>query len=224
MHLALFDLDHTLLPIDSDYEWSRFLVRAGVIDGDEYERRNDAFFRDYQAGTLDIDAFLAFQLAPLAAHPRAALDAWHARFMAESILPRVQPQARSLVDKHLRRGDLVALVTATNAFVTGPIARTFGIEHLVATEVEDVGGEFTGRPRGTPSFREGKVVRTEQWLASLGHAWGDFARTWFYSDSRNDLPLLERVSDPVATNPDAVLHAVAIERRWPVLRLFEGAA
>lgn len=224
MHLALFDLDHTLLPIDSDYAWSQFLVRSGVLDGDAYARRNDAFFRDYQAGTLDIDAFLEFQLAPLAAHPRATLDAWHARFMAEAILPQVYPQARELVDKHRKRGDLVALVTATNAFVTGPIARVFGIEHLVATDIEEMNGEYTGRPRGTPSFREGKVVRTEQWLASLGHALSDFKRVWFYSDSRNDLPLLERATDPVATNPDAVLHAVAIERGWPVLRLFEGTA
>jgi len=222
MHLALFDLDHTLLPIDSDHEWSRFLARIGAIDGDDHERRNQAFFRDYQAGVLDIDAFLEFQLAPLAAYPRAELDAWHARFMAESILPRVRPQARALVDKHRRRGDLVALVTATNAFVTAPIARIFGIEHLVSTELEDIGGEFTGRPHGTPSFREGKVVRTAEWLESMGHAWEDFARIWFYSDSRNDLPLLERVSDPIATNPDAVLHALAIERGWPVLRLFEG--
>jgi len=222
MHLALFDLDHTLLPIDSDYEWSRFLVRQGVLDGDDYERRNARFFRDYQAGTLDIAEFLRFQLAPLAAHPRATLDAWHARYMAEVVAPRILPPARELVERHRRRGDLVALVTATNAFVTAPIAHAFGIEHLVATGVEECEGAFTGRPHGTPSFREGKIVRTEEWLAGLGHRLANFTRVWFYSDSRNDLPLLERVTDPVATNPDAVLHAVAIERGWPVLRLFEG--
>jgi len=223
MHLALFDLDHTLLPIDSDYEWSRFLVRMGVLDGEEYERENERFFRDYQAGTLDIAAFLRFQLAPLAAHPRETLDGWHAAYMGEVVMPRILPPARELVDKHLRRGDLVALVTATNAFVTAPIARAFGIDHLVATGVEERDGAFTGRSHGTPSFREGKIVRTEEWLTAQGHRLEDFARVWFYSDSRNDLPLLERVTDPVATNPDAVLHAVAIERGWPVLRLFEGA-
>ena len=223
MHLALFDLDHTLLPIDSDYEWSRFLVRSGVLDGDTYERENDRFFRDYQTGTLDITEFLRFQLAPLAAHPRATLDRWHRRYMAEVIEPRILPQARELVDRHLARGDLVALVTATNAFVTAPIARAFGIEHLVATGVEqDASGAFTGRSQGTPSFREGKIVRTTEWLASLGHEFGHFSRSWFYSDSRNDLPLLELVTDPIATNPDPVLHATAIERGWPVLRLFEG--
>ena len=223
MHLALFDLDHTLLPIDSDYEWSRFLVRTGVLDGEAYERENDRFYREYQAGTLDIQAFLRFQLAPLAAHPRATLDAWHRRFMAEVIEPRILPQARALVEDHRARGDLLALVTATNAFVTAPIARAFGIEHLVATGIEiGADGAYTGRPKGTPSFREGKIARTAEWLASLGHALDGFERSWFYSDSRNDIPLLERVTDPVATNPDDVLHATALERGWPVVRLFEG--
>ena len=223
MHLALFDLDHTLLPIDSDYEWSRFLVRIGVLDGEAYERENDRFYREYQAGTLDIQAFLRFQLAPLAAHPRATLDAWHRRFMAEVIEPRILPQARALVEEHRAAGDLLALVTATNAFVTAPIARAFGIEHLVATGIEiGADGAYTGRPQGTPSFREGKIARTAEWLASLGHALDGFERSWFYSDSRNDIPLLERVTDPVATNPDDVLHATALERGWPVVRLFEG--
>ena len=225
MHLALFDLDHTLLPIDSDYEWSRFLVRTGVLDGDEYERENDRFLREYQAGTLDIAEFLRFQLAPLGRHPRETLDAWHRRYMDEAISPRILPAARELVDRHRARGDLVALVTATNAFVTAPIARAFGIGHLVATGVEErPDGSFTGRSHGTPSFREGKIARTEEWLASLGLDLGRFDRTWFYSDSRNDLPLLERVTDPVATNPDPVLHATALERGWPVIRLFDAAA
>ncbi len=225
MHLALFDLDHTLLPIDSDYEWSRFLARIGVLDGEAHERENERFYRDYLAGTLDIDAFLRFQLAPLGAHPLETLEGWHRRYMIDVIEPRILPSARELVDRHRTRGDLVALVTATNAFVTAPIARAFGIGHLVATGVERApDGGYTGRPQGTPSFREGKIVRTAEWLASLGHALGDFERSWFYSDSRNDLPLLERVTDPVATNPDDVLHAVAIERGWPVLRLFEDAS
>lgn len=219
--LALFDLDHTLLPIDSDYEWARFLIRLGVVDGEEYERRNDLFFDQYHAGTLDIHEFLAFQLAPLAAHPRSQLEAWRRRFMDEVIAPAIRPAARALVDGHRERGDLCAIVTATNEFVTAPIARAFGVEHLIATGVEENAGHYTGRPRGTPSFREGKVRRTDEWLASFGHHWNGFARSYFYSDSVNDVPLLERVTDPVATNPDPQLAALARERGWPVIRLFE---
>lgn len=222
MRLALFDLDHTLLPIDSDYEWAQFLIRRGILDGEHYERENDRFFRAYQDGTLDIHDFLRFQLAPLAKYPRSTLDAWHADYMREVIEPHITPVARELVDRHRQAGDLTALVTATNAFVTAPIARAFGIDHLVATGVEERDGGFTGRPHGTPSFKEGKVTRTGEWLATLGHELDGFERSWFYSDSRNDLPLLERVTDPIATNPDAVLHATALERGWPVLRLFEG--
>lgn len=222
MHLALFDLDNTLLPIDSDYEWSRFLARLGVLDGDDYERENNRFYEHYKAGSLDINEFLQFQLAPLAAHPRDTLERWHAQFMAEVITPTISHQARELVDRHRARGDLIALVTATNAFVTGPIARAFGIDHLVATTLEEVNGQFTGRPSGTPSFREGKIVRTHEWLGSIGQRFDGFERSWFYSDSRNDIALLEQVTDPVATNPDPVLHATAVTRGWPVLRLFEG--
>jgi len=223
MQLALFDLDYTLLPIDSDYEWARFLVRRGVLDGEHYERENDRFFKQYKDGSLDIFEFLAFQLAPLASHPRATLDAWHQAYMDEVILPRITPAARELVDRHRTQGDLIALVTATNSFVTAPIARVFGIEHLVATGIEERDGQFTGKPHGTPAFREGKIARTNEWLGSIGRSWKDFDRSWFYSDSRNDLPLLEQVTHPVATNPDAVLKATAIERGWPVLNLFEGA-
>jgi HAD superfamily hydrolase (TIGR01490 family) len=219
--LALFDLDYTLLPIDSDYEWARFLIRAGVVDGPEYERRNDEFFEQYKAGTLDIHDFLAFQLAPLAEHPCATLDGWHERYMAEVIAPAIREPALSLVRRHRERGDLCAIVTATNEFVTAPIARAFGVEHLIATGVERIDDCYTGRPRGTPSFREGKVRRTDEWLESLGRHWSDFGESWFYSDSSNDLPLLERVSNPVATNPDERLAALAGERNWPVLRLFE---
>lgn len=217
--LALFDLDYTLLPIDSDYEWARFLVGLGVVDGDEYQRRNDEYFRQYQDGTLDIYEFLAFQLAPLAAHPVETLETWRARFLDDVIRPAIAPSARELVASHRRRGDLCAIVTATNEFVTRPIAREFGIEHLIATQVEFVDGRYTGRPRGTPSFREGKVRRTDEWLASLGYPWRSFERSYFYSDSANDVPLLERVSDPVATNPDARLGALAAERGWPIVRL-----
>lgn len=219
--LALFDLDHTLLPIDSDYEWARFLIRLGVVDGAEYDRRNDLFFEQYKAGTLDIVEFLGFQLAPLAAHPVERLDEWRERFVDEMIRPQIVESARTLVDEHRARGDLCAIVTATNEFVTRPIAAEFGIDHLIATRVESVAGRYTGLPLGTPSFREGKVQRTDEWLRALGRPWETFGRSHFYSDSINDVPLLEHVTDPVATNPDPRLAALAHERGWRTLRLFE---
>ena len=223
MNLALFDLDYTLLPIDSDYEWARFLIRQGVLDGEHYERENERFFTQYKQGTLNIFEFLEFQLAPLGAHPRRQLDAWHEQYMHDVVTPRIAPQARELVEHHRQQGDLIALVTATNAFVTAPIARAFGIDHLIATGIEEANGEFTGRPHGTPSFREGKVERTEQWLKGLGHELDGFGQSWFYSDSMNDLPLLERVSHPVATNPDERLAKTAEQRGWTILRLFADA-
>lgn len=220
MNLALFDLDHTLLPIDSDYEWGRFLARVGAVDAAHQQRENDRFYRDYQAGTLDIQAFLAFQLAPLGAHPPAQLHAWHAQFMNEVIVPALRPRAHALVEHHRTRGDLCAIITATNEFVTGPIARRFGIEHLIATQVERDGDGYTGRPTGIPSFREGKIARLEAWLTSRGSALADFASSTFYSDSANDVALLERVTDPVATNPDNRLAEIARERGWRTLALF----
>ncbi len=219
--LALFDLDYTLLPLDSDYEWARFLARLGVVDETEQQRRNQYFMDQYSAGTLNIAEFLQFQLAPLATHPREALDAWHQRYMQEVIKPAMRPAAIELVRKHQQAGDLCAMVTATNEFVTAPIARAFGIAHLVATGIESINGHFTGRPRGTPSFREGKVTRTDEWLATLGLRFEAFSQTYFYSDSANDIPLLSRVSHPVATNPDVRLEALARERGWTVLRLFD---
>ena len=221
MHLALFDLDHTLLPLDSDYEWGRFLGRVGAVDADAYQRENDRFYREYVAGTMDIGEFLAFCLAPLAAYPADRLDAWQRRYMDEVIRPALRPSALDLVAAHRERGDLCAIVTATNEFVTAPIARAFGIEHLIATGVERLDGRITGRPTGIPNYREGKVTRTEQWLGSLGHRWDSFERSWFYSDSANDIPLLSRVTDPVATNPDPRLAAHAQESGWQVLRLFQ---
>ena len=220
MNLALFDLDHTLLPIDSDYEWSRFLVSAGKVDPDHFASENERFYREYQAGTLDITEFLAFQLAPLAALPREELDQLHARFMATVVGPAIRPAARELVERHQAAGELCAIITATNEFVTAPIARAFGVEHLIGVRVEEIDGRFTGRSPGTPSFREGKVTRVHEWLALLGYAWGDFTVTTFYSDSINDLALLELVGRPVATNPDERLEAIARERGWPVRRLF----
>ena len=221
MRLALFDLDNTLLPLDSDYEWGRFLEQIGAVDGDAHRRENERFYQDYVAGTLVVADFLRFQLAPLATHPAAQLDDWHRRFMDEVILPAIRPAARALIARHAEQGDLCAIITATNDFVTGPIAREFGIEHLIATRVECRDGRYTGRHVGTPTYREGKVTRTGDWLRELGRKWSDFERSWFYSDSANDIPLLSRVTDPVATNPDERLAAHASAHGWTVLRLFE---
>ncbi len=219
MKLALFDLDNTLLAGDSDFEWAQFLIEQGVLDREVYEVRNLEFYEQYKAGTLDIHAFLDFQLKPLSRHPRNQLDAWHAQFMQEKILPIFAVKARELVIQHLRESDLVAIITATNSFVTEPIAREFGVPHLIATQPEQVNGEFTGKVAGTPCFREGKIVRLEQWLAGRGLHWGDVAQSWFYSDSLNDLSLLKRVTNPVAVDPDSTLKRHAEQHGWPVISL-----
>ena len=219
MDLVLFDLDNTLLAGDSDFAWAQFLIAKGVLDRELQEARNLAFYAQYQAGTLDIFEFLDFQLAPLARHPRAQLDAWHAEFMATTILPMITPQARALVQQHLAQDAVVAVVTATNAFVTGPIVREFGIPHLVATIPAQQDGAFTGKPRGVPAFKHGKIERVDSWLESLGLHLGGFDHSWFYSDSHNDLPLLQRVSKPVAVDPDETLHAHAQAHGWPVISL-----
>jgi HAD superfamily hydrolase (TIGR01490 family) len=219
MKLALFDLDNTLLAGDSDFEWAQFLIGQGVLDREVHEARNVEFFEQYKAGTLDIHAFLDFQLAPLARHSRAELDAWHREFLATRIRPLIGRAARALVQQHAEAGDLLAIVTATNSFVTGPIAQEFGIPHLIATIPAQENGRFTGQPRGTPSFREGKIVRVDAWLESLGLWLGSFEQSWFYSDSHNDLPLLEKVSHPVAVDADETLAQVAAERDWPRISL-----
>ncbi len=219
MELALFDLDNTLLGGDSDFEWAQFLISKDVLDREVYEARNAEFYEQYKAGTLDIHAFLDFQLKPLSRHPRVQLDAWHDEFMRTRILPIVLPAGRDLVRRHLAGSALTAIVTATNSFITAPIAREFGVPHLIATEPEAIDGEFTGGVRGTPSFREGKITRVEQWLAGLGCGWDGFEKSWFYSDSLNDLPLLAKVSDPVAVDPDPTLDAHARARGWPVISL-----
>ena len=219
MKLALFDLDNTLLSGDSDFEWAQFLIGKGVLDREVHEARNIEFFEQYKAGTLDIHAFLDFQLAPLARHSRAELDTWHQEFLGTRIRPLISPAARALVEKHADSGDLLAIVTATNSFVTGPIAREFNIPHLIATIPAQENGRFTGQPRGMPSFREGKIVRVDAWLESLGLWLGSFEQSWFYSDSHNDLPLLEKVSHAVAVDADATLTAVAIRRRWKQISL-----
>lgn len=219
MNLALFDLDNTILAGDSDFEWAQFLISRGVVDREIQEAKNVEFYEHYKAGTLDIDAFLEFQLAPLTRHPRAELDNWHREYMERHIRPLISDQARALVRSHLDAGDLCVVVTATNSFVTAPIAREFGIAHLVATEPEHAGGEFTGGVHGIPSFREGKIARVESWLAGLGHDWHSFKRSWFYSDSLNDLPLLAKVTDPVAVDPDPTLERHAREHGWPIISL-----
>ena len=219
--LVLFDLDNTLLSGDSDFEWAQFLIGKGVLDRELLEAKNLEFLRHYQAGTLDIHAFLDFQLQPLARHQRTELDAWHAEFMATRIRPIIGAAATALVQRHLKAGALTAIVTATNSFVTGPIAREFGIPHLIATvpAQRPGSGRYSGKPRGVPAFREGKTARVETWLESLGLWWGSFTRSYFYSDSHNDLPLLSIVSDPVAVDPDDTLRAHARELGWPIISL-----
>jgi HAD superfamily hydrolase (TIGR01490 family) len=217
LNLALFDLDNTLLAGDSDFEWAQFLIEQGVLDREVYEARNQHFYDQYKAGTLDILEFLDFQLKPLARHPREVLDAWHADFMKRKIMPIIRDSARELVARH--RDDTRVLITATNSFVTAPIARVFGIETLIATDPEQCDGRFTGGVAGVPCFREGKVQRLESWLGAEGRTLASFERSWFYSDSLNDLPLLERVTDPVAVDPDDTLRGVAQNRGWPVITL-----
>lgn len=219
MKLTLFDLDNTLLAGDSDFEWAQFLIEHGVLDRELHAARNHAFYEQYKAGTLDIHEFLDFQLKPLSRHARTQLDAWHADYMQQKILPLMTPAAKALVKRELADAELVAIITATNSFVTAPIARAFGISHLIATEPEQVNGDYTGRVAGTPSFREGKIVRLHEWLGSLGKTLDDFDQSWFYSDSLNDLPLLNLVTHPVAVDPDATLHEHAIQCGWPVISL-----
>jgi HAD superfamily hydrolase (TIGR01490 family) len=219
MALALFDLDNTLLAGDSDYLWGVFLGELGVVDKVTYESMNQRFYDDYKAGVLDIREFLAFSLKPLADNDPADLAAWHRRFMAEMIEPLISPDAEALVERHRRAGDTLMIITATNSFVTAPIARRFGIDHLIATEPEQVDGRYTGQVAGTPSFREGKVVRLTEWLQAHD---GNLADAWFYSDSHNDLPLLERVANPVAVDPDPELQRMAETHGWPVITLRSG--
>lgn len=222
MNLALFDLDNTLLPLDSDYEWGQFLTRIGAVDAEAFAARNAAFFAQYQAGTLDPVEYLEFAFGTLARFPRQQLDAWHAQFMDEVIQPAILPVARALVSKHQDAGDIVAIITATNRFVTAPIAQAFGVANLIAAEPElATGGEITGKLLGTPPYGSGKVVNTELWLGSLGKSLQDFARSTFYSDSQNDIPLLSVVTHPVATNPNASLSAHAKAHGWPILHLFD---
>ncbi len=220
MKLALFDLDHTLIPFDSDYEWGEFTIALGWCDSTEFKRRNAEFFAQYQAGTLDIHDYVRFATQAIRAQGATNSIAAHARFMREIVKKGIKNQALALVGQHQAAGDEVVIVTATNEFVTRPIAAAFGVTELIAVELErDATGWLTGEIRGTPSFREGKVARVGQWLAGRGLGWGD-VETTFYSDSMNDLSLLEKATHPVATNPDERLRAVATERGWRILELF----
>ena len=222
--IAMFDLDHTLLPLDSDYSWGRFTAGLGWVDRAEFDRQNEKFFRDYRAGTLDIDAYVAFATAAFLAQGKAAAEAAHARYLQDIIAPEIHPQAIELVQDHRKQGATTIVITATNEFVASPVARLFGPDLVMAVELQRdaVTGWFKGLVHGVPSFREGKVQRIESWLAQQGLAWGDVDSS-FYSDSINDLPLLERVNNPVATNPDDTLRAIAQNRGWRILDLFGTA-
>lgn len=219
MSLALFDLDNTLLADDSDYLWGRFLVEQGLVDGVFYERENQKFYDSYRAGTLDIHAFLHFMLQPLTEHPLATLLAWRAQFIKEKIEPIILPKAVTLLDKHRKAGDTLLIITATNCFITAPIAERLGVQHLLATEIEFSDGRYTGQPLGIPCFQQGKVTKLHDWLAATGH---DLTDSWFYTDSRNDLPLLVEVAHPVAVDPDEILAQYATERGWPIISLREN--
>lgn len=221
MNLALFDLDNTLLTGDSDFEWSQFLVEQGVLEREVFETKNLAFYEQYKAGNLNILEFLDFQLKPLSRHARKVLDVWREDFMRLKVRPMMGPAARKLVSLHRGAGDICVIITATNSFVTAPIAREFGVENLIGTEPEQINGEFTGNVSGVPSFREGKITRLESWMAERGWTWSSFEDTTFYSDSLNDLPLLSKVKNPVAVDPDSTLRKHAEQQGWKIISLRE---
>ena len=219
--LALFDLDHTLLPLDSDHEWGEFLVRIGAVDAAAFKQANNDFYAQYQAGTLDPVQYLEFALGTLARFPRDELDAMHAQFMREVIAPAIRPSALALLRRHQEAGDIVAIITATNRFVTAPIAAALGVDYLIAAvPEEDAQGRLTGKLLGVPTSGEGKVVHTHAWLETLGMPLESFESSHFYSDSHNDIPLLSVVTHPVATNPNAALSSHAAQQGWPSLHLF----
>ena len=220
--LAIFDLDHTLLPLDSDYEWGQFLCRIGAVEPTAFAERNAVFYAQYQHGTLDPIEYLHFAFGTLAQFPRTQLDAWHAQFMDEVIHPAITPAARALIRQHQDSGAQTVIITATNRFVTAPIAHALGVVNLIAAEPELHGtGEFTGRPAdGTPPFGAGKVTNLTAWLAAQQQKLDEFGASYFYSDSQNDIPLLSVVTHPVATNPNDRLAAHAQAQGWPILHLF----
>lgn len=216
MSLALFDLDNTLLAGDSDYLWGVFLAQEGIVDRDYYEKENQRFYDEYKHGTLNILEYQSFSLKPLAENNPDTLKQLHARFMVEVIRPLMSPASIELVEKHRQAGDTLVVITATNSFVTRPIVAAFGIHNLLATEPEMQDGRYTGKVAGTPCFQDGKVKRLEQWMQDNGM---DLQGSWFYSDSHNDLPLLQRVDHPVAVDPDEMLTEHAHQHGWPVISL-----
>lgn len=217
--LALFDLDNTLLAGDSDYNWSLFLIEEGLIDASEHQAKNEQFYQDYKNGCLDINAFLAFQLKPLSEHPKAELDVLREKYLQTVIKPMMTTKAQALVDEHQANGDLCLIITATNSYITRPIATAYGIEHLIGTDPEMADGEFTGGVSGTPSFQAGKVTRLNDWLASRNKQFSDYETSFFYSDSHNDLPLMQLVTNPVAVDADETLTAHAKQNNWPQISL-----
>ena len=219
MNLALFDLDNTILAGDSDYNWSRFLIQEGYLDGAIHAEKNEKFYADYKAGTLDIYAFVEFQFKPLARNPRTVLNQLLKKYVEEVIKPMITEKARTLVKRHQEEGDLVIVITATNSFITKPIAELFGIENLIGTDPEEKEGEFTGKVTGLPSFKEGKVTRLEAWLKGKNLLLTSFEKSYFYSDSHNDLPLMQKVTHPVAVDSDDVLSEYAQSKGWPQISL-----
>lgn len=214
MTLAIFDLDNTLLNGDSDHAWGEFLVEKNLVDADAYAQANDKFYQDYQNGTLDIAEFLAFSLAPLAKHPKTQLDDWHTTFMAEKVQPMMLEAAQKCLQEHKNQGHFLLIITATNLFVTEPIAKALGVDAILATEPEFIDGAYTGNVNGTPCFQEGKVTRLNTWLKETGHS---LEGSYFYSDSHNDLPLLKQVDNPIAVDADPTLTQYANEQGWPVI-------
>ncbi|MGO1232915.1 MAG: HAD family hydrolase [Marinobacter sp.] len=216
MTLAIFDLDNTLLAGDSDHAWGEFLVEEGMVDAEDYKQANDRFYQEYLNGELDIFHYQRFILQPLSRHNMEELETWRDDFMRKKVAPMMLDKAAKLLAEHREQGHTLMIITATNRFITEPIAHKLGVEHLIATEPELVNGRFTGEVAGTPSFQEGKVERLNDWLAGNGES---LAGAWFYSDSRNDVPLLEKVDNPVAVDPDPTLEQIARERNWPVMSL-----
>jgi HAD superfamily hydrolase (TIGR01490 family) len=219
LNLAIFDLDNTLLNGDSDYNWSLFLIKKGILDQSIYEQKNEEFFKDYQTGSLDIDAYAEFQFKPLRENERLFLNDLRDEYVATVIRPMITEKAKDLVNEHRSQGDQLLIITATNSFITKPIAALFGIEELIGTDLEEINNQFTGKIKGVASFQEGKVTRLNEWLDDKHLTFAQFDKTFFYSDSKNDLPLLKIVSHPVAVNPDATLNAEAKKNNWPIMSL-----
>ena len=221
MNLALFDLDNTLLRGDSDYNWAKFLISKGLLDEKEHTSKNEKFYQDYKDGVLDIYEFCEYQFRPLKNNKRKKLDQLREEYLAQIIKPLISNKARDLVRHHKENKDLCIIITATNSYITKPIANEMGIENLIGTDPEEKEGEFTGAVLGTPSFQSGKVIRIKEWLANHNKNLESFDKTFFYSDSQNDIPLLEAVTNPVVVNPDEILKKIAIEKNWPEITLLD---